>query len=93
MKKDKKGLFSKVIVIYCIAFISILTVASFVILALTGLDASGILGVAAGVFGGELLFLCMKRIFAKPSTPNNEDTKQEFHSHENTDDDDIVGGK
>lgn len=93
MKKDKKGLFSKVIVIYCIAFISILTIGSFAILALTGLDASSILGVAASVFGGELLLLCLKRIFAKPSTLDEENTKDQFCSHENDDGDDAVGGQ
>ena len=73
MKNKHKGLFSRVLVCYCIGFMTLLTIAAFIILGFTGYDATGILGVAAGVFGGELLLLCLKRIFAndKPDDGGN----------------------
>ncbi len=89
---DKKGMFSRVIVVFCVAFMVLLTIASLAILFFTGYDPSSIFGVAAGFFGGELMMLCAKRIFAKPSTPtDNNNTDSMDVSSDN--DDDAVGGK
>lgn len=69
----KKGIFSKIVICYCIAILTGLSVWAFGILQSTGYDASGILGVSAGVFGGELLLLCVKRILAKDRGNSEEE--------------------
>ena len=71
--KRRKGIFSRIIVSYCIGMITGLSVWAFGILQSTGYDASGILGVSAGVFGGELLLLCVKRILAKDRGNSEEE--------------------
>ena len=59
----KKGRFSKLIVVYCVAFCSAMSVWSMWIADKDGLLVTGVLTAILGVFGGELLLLCLKRIF------------------------------
>ena len=60
----KKGLFSKLVVIFCVAYCAFIGAWAMRILSHTGHDASKIIGVIFSLFGGELLLLCLKRIFA-----------------------------
>lgn len=59
----EKHHFAKIMVLWCIVAATAFCIASFAMMATTGADASGILGVALAFFGGELLFLCLKRIW------------------------------
>ena len=64
-KKKSSGLFSKFMVIYCLAFVSIAAIYTFWLIGTKGIDANATLTVVCGLFGAELLLLCMKRIFQK----------------------------
>lgn len=68
-EKQKKGLFMKVIIIYCLGFICVTNVWSLYILRTTGYDASNIVDAINLVHGGELLFCCVKKII---DSPNND---------------------
>lgn len=59
----KKGLFSKITVIYCVLFCSGMSVWAMRIADKDGLLVTGVIAAILGVFGGELLLLCLKRIF------------------------------
>lgn len=62
----KKGLFMKIIIIYCLAFICITNVWSLWILKTTGYDASDIVDAINLVHGGELLICIVKKIIDSP---------------------------
>lgn len=62
----KKGLFMKIIIIYCLAFICITNVWSLYILKTTGYDASDIVDAINMVHGGELLICIVKKIIDSP---------------------------
>lgn len=66
---QKKGLFMKIIIIYCLAFICVTNIWSLYILKTTGYDASAIVNAINLVHGGELLFCCVKKII---DSPNND---------------------
>lgn len=67
-----KGQMAKSLVYYCIATLSITLVWAMIVKTMnTYIDLTDILTFAASVFGGELLMLLLKRIFAKPK---DEDT-------------------
>lgn len=61
----KKGDFSRKIVIFCIVLSVIYTVWAMVTFNVTNMEASALTVGVYGFFGGELLFLCLKRILAK----------------------------
>ena len=61
-KKKKKGLFSRVLVVYCIAVCSVVAFWSMLIAHTRGLMVTGVAGAIFAVFGGELLLLCAKRV-------------------------------
>lgn len=65
--KEKKstGIFSKLMVLYCLAVVSAASFYTFWLIGTRGIDANGTLTVVCGLFGAELMLLCMKRIFAK----------------------------
>lgn len=77
MKKERKSIFkrirewakgvshlySKLIVLYCIAFASGLCIYGMYMMRVTGYDSSAIITVGVGFFGGELLCMCLKTIF------------------------------
>ena len=71
MKKltDKIGavphLFSKIIVIWCILFGSAACAYALRILSRTGRDPAALLGVILAFFGGELLFLCLRKVLSE----------------------------
>lgn len=55
-------LFSKLVVVYCVAFASLASGYALRILSRTGNDPAALLGVILAFFGGELLMLCLKTI-------------------------------
>ena len=77
MKKAKKfvrrirklasspGAFSKVLVVFCLAYSVRVIEWAMDQFEQSNTEASTLLTVAIGLFGGELLFLCIKRVFAK----------------------------
>lgn len=71
----KSHLFSKVIVVFCIAEIAFMQMWSMRIASHNSLLVTGLLTANHTVFGGELLLLCLKRILAKDN--KNKDNKKE----------------
>ncbi len=61
--KNVNHLFSKIIILYCIAFASFMCIYAVLMMNNTGYDASAILTATLGFFGGELLFMCLKTVF------------------------------
>lgn len=75
--KQTKGIMARRLVYYCITALSITLVWALVLKTLSiftdvSMDLSDILTYAASVFGGELLMLLCKRIFAKPKSQEIE---------------------
>ena len=64
-KRKNKGLFSKVIVCICLIEIISMQIWGMCIANKDKYDTQGLIAANHAVFGGELLFLCLKRIFAK----------------------------
>lgn len=78
MNRDKplKGRMARGLVYYCIAVLSIAAVwamglKTYGVIHDVTVDLSDVLVFIAGAFGGELLLLAFKRVFAKPND-NNE---------------------
>lgn len=57
-------LFGKVMVLWCLVCGTAASAYALRILSRTGHDPAALLGVILGFFGGELLIMCLKRIFA-----------------------------
>ena len=71
---SKSGMFSKIIVIFCIAYsVHIIEWAMDKYEQNPGLEPSTIITAALTLFGGELLFLCLKRIFS--NSDKSKDSK------------------
>ena len=68
----KKGLFSKVTVAFCIVEMAVMQIWAMRIASHNAFLTTGLLTANHSVFGGELLLLCLKRIFAK-SDENRKD--------------------
>lgn len=70
MKRRRKipHLFAKLVVIWCIAFASGASYYALRILSRTGNDATGLLAVIFGFFGGELLLLCLRTVLKERTT-------------------------
>ena len=68
IKIDGKGLFSKFIVLFCIIEMLCMQWWAMKIVQNQSMEVTGLITVNHGVFGGELLLLCLKRIFAKNKT-------------------------
>ena len=71
-KSLNSGKFSKKVIYFCISFIAIFSVMCLYVQFKTGYDTYQLLKIIAAVFGGELLLLLFKRIFA--TNDKNEDT-------------------
>lgn len=54
----------KKVVLYCIAFTSVVVVAGLVVCWRTGFDPTGVVTAAIGFFGAELALSCLTKIFA-----------------------------
>ena len=58
-------LFSKLMVLWCVACGTAASAYAMRILARTGHDPAALLGVILAFFGGELLFMCLRTILSK----------------------------
>ena len=79
-KRFSKGKMARRLVYYCITVLTIVLVWAMItksFFAGSYGDLSDVLTFAATVFGGELLLLLLKRIFAKPNDDNNESIDME----------------
>ena len=67
MKKRRlpKGVFSKIVVVFCVIEMAVMQFWAMRIASHNAFLTTGLLTANHGVFGGELLLLCLKRIFAK----------------------------
>lgn len=72
-KKFSKGKMARGLVYFCLTVLTIVLIWAMIIKSFaTGYaDLSDVLTFAGGVFGGELLLLLLKRIFAKPNDNND----------------------
>lgn len=72
-KRMTKGKMARGLVYFCLAVLTIVLIWAIIIKSFaTGYsDLSDVLTFAGGVFGGELLLLLLKRIFAKPNDNND----------------------
>lgn len=62
----------KKVVLYCIAFTSLVVVAGLVVCWRTGFDPTGIVSAALAFFGAELALSCLTKIFADKGDKKNE---------------------
>ena len=60
-----KGVFSKIVVVFCVIEMAVMQFWAMRIASHNAFLTTGLLTANHGVFGGELLLLCLKRIFAK----------------------------
>lgn len=72
----RKHLFSKAVVLYCVLISTAITAAALVVCWRTQTISSGILTPLFGLWGGELLLLCLKRIFGDNSVTTKDKTDQ-----------------
>lgn len=76
LAKPPKGQMARRLVYYCIAVLSVVTVWAMVTKTVTpSVDLADVLTFVAAVFGGELLALLVKRVFAKSS---EEDSNENY---------------
>ncbi len=64
MNKKQKGRFSKAIVVFCVVEMAFMQLWAMRIASHNSFLTTGLLTANHAVFGGELLLLCLKRIFA-----------------------------
>ena len=72
MTKRDKMRYLKKVVLYCLAFTSLVVVAGLVICWRTGNDPTGVVTAAIGFFGAELALSCLTKIFADKGDKRNE---------------------
>ena len=78
-RKWSKGEMARTLVIYCVRALTLVSiwgiaVKTYAVLKWGATDISDVLVFVATAFGGELLLLAFKRIFAKKDENNNSDT-------------------
>lgn len=74
-QKRFKGLFMRIIVVFCLAYVVYITERSLRICELTQISPAAIYGTAVGFFGAELVMLLVKRITNdKNEKKENDDT-------------------
>ena len=61
-KRKTKHLFSKIAIIYCIAFSSIASIWALWIADKDGLLVTEVLAIILALFGGELLLICLRQV-------------------------------
>jgi len=77
MRRKKKGLFSRLIVVFCVLEMTFMQLWAFRIASHNSLLTTGLLTANHAVFGGELLLLCLKRIFADKDKKNKKVDKEQ----------------
>lgn len=74
---NRKGVMARRLVYFCIAVLTITLIwaaglHTYAVLHNTSVDLSSVLTFVGTAFGGELLLLCIKRVFAKPNKESAE---------------------
>ena len=72
----------KKVVLYCIAFTSLVVVAGLVVCWRTGFDPTGVVTAAIGFFGAELALSCLTKIFADNKGGNKREHQLETETDE-----------
>ena len=72
MSKKKKVHFSKIIVVFCVLEMALIQFWAMRIASHNSFLTTGLLTANHAVFGGELLLLCLKRIFADKKENKND---------------------
>ena len=77
-KRETKGKMARRLVYFCITVLTVTALWAAAITTMAALrgwsiDLSAVLTYIGAAFGGELLLLLVKRVFAKPSTESEED--------------------
>lgn len=62
MSEKKKRRFSKAVVAYCLAICTVITAVTLAICWRAGEVSAGVIGTLCGMWGGELMLLCVKRV-------------------------------
>lgn len=80
--EEKKGRMARGLVYYCIGFLSVSAIWAVVITTAAAargwtIDLSAVLTFIGAAFGGELLLLLCKRVFAKPNEEETPETTEE----------------
>lgn len=70
-------MFSKIIVVFCVLEMALMQIWAMRIASHNAFLTTGLLTANHGVFGGELLLLCLKRIFAKSDNKNESEAREE----------------
>lgn len=73
-EKKKQGRFSKIMVIFCVLEMFFMQWWAMRIVQKQAIEVTGLISVNHGVFGGELLLLCLKRIFANKDNKKKKDS-------------------
>ena len=72
----------KKVVLYCIAFTSLVVVAGLVVCWRTGFDPTGIVSAALAFFGAEQALSCLTKIFADNKGGNKRESKLDAEADE-----------
>ena len=75
-RKPVKGELSRLLVKFCISFLVAYTVINCVLFYIFKEEPATLTTCVFAAFSGELLFLCLKRIFAKADGEKNENTNE-----------------
>lgn len=73
MSKKKQGRFSKIIVVFCVLEMALMQFWAMRIASHNSFLTTGLLTANHTVFGGELLLLCLKRLFSDKNKKENSD--------------------
>lgn len=74
-REKRKGIFMKIIIAYCLAFIAFTNIWALYILKTTGYNAYSIINSINLVHGGELLLCCVKKILSDPPSIKKKNNK------------------
>lgn len=77
------GTFSKLVVLFCLGYSVRIIEWAMWQFEQSNMEAATLLTVSLGLFGGELLFLCLKRIFTKSDEKSNS-SKNKVEASEDT---------
>lgn len=87
---SSKRLFSNLIIVYCVAFMSVYLLLCLWVLAKTSVNPSACVTVAGGFFGGELLLVCLAYRFKQNKTQTQKTQTQNTQTQKTAEWEDTV---